>query len=142
MAQIRSRDTGPEMTLRQFLHHAGLRYRIHAKTLPGKPDLVFRKAATAVFVQGCFWHGCRRCVDGKRRVKSNADYWNTKVQRNRARDAHNVRELRKLGFLVILVHECELTHYRMAQIAERIRGRTRTVRNHKGRRVGEVKGVH
>ena len=97
MAQIWSKDTAPEMAVRRFLHAAGLRYRLHRARLPGKRDLVFPKWRICVFVHGCFWHGCRRCIDGTRRVKSNTAYWNSKVADNKARDARHKAALKEAG---------------------------------------------
>ena len=81
MARITDRDTQPEMAVRRLLHRMGLRFRLHGKGLPGKPDIVLRKWMTLVFVHGCFWHGhdCKR-GSGKRRPKSNAGYWNPKIE--------------------------------------------------------------
>jgi len=108
MAAIRSTHTKPEILVRRFLHRNGLRYRLHAKGLPGRPDIVFPSRRVAVFVHGCFWHGCRKCVDGRRRVKSNASYWVEKVSLNRKRDRRNVRELHKLGWATLTIWECEM----------------------------------
>src|SRR5438874_1822671 len=98
MARIRSRDTGPEIKVRRFLHATGLRYRVHHPKLAGKPDLVFPARGLCVFVHGCFWHGCPRCIDGTRAVKSNADYWRAKVETNAARDRRNEEALRGAGW--------------------------------------------
>jgi DNA mismatch endonuclease (patch repair protein) len=107
MSRIRDKDTVPELTVRSYLHRIGLRYRLHAIDLPGKPDLVFRSAKLCVFVHGCFWHGCKNCVDGRRRVRSNSSYWHAKVSRNRARDKQQSRALRKRGWTVFTIWECQ-----------------------------------
>ena len=107
MARIRSRDTSPELAVRRFLHGAGLRFRLHQKHLSGKPDLVFASRRACVFVHGCFWHGCPRCVDGTRKVKSNAPYWSDKVTGNRARDERHQSVLEAAGWRVLVVWECE-----------------------------------
>jgi DNA mismatch endonuclease (patch repair protein) len=107
MSRIRSRDTAPELLVRRFLHREGLRFRLHGRHLPGKPDLVFAGRKTCVFVHGCFWHGCPNCIDGTRKVKSNTGYWNGKVAGNRARDARHVAQLRDDGWRVFVVWECE-----------------------------------
>lgn len=109
MARIRGQNTGPEMAVRRALHSAGLRYRLHGKNLPGKPDLVFRKYRACVFVHGCFWHGCERCADGRRSVKSNTGYWVPKIAGNRARDARNRIALEEKGWTVFTVWECEIS---------------------------------
>src|SRR5437879_2491620 len=105
MARIRARDTGPEMAVRHALHSAGLRYRLHSKDLPGKPDLVFRRFRACVFVHGCFWHGCPECIDGRRSVKSNIGYWRPKIAGNRERDAGNRAALERKGWRVFTIWE-------------------------------------
>lgn len=107
MSLIRSRDTKPELLLRRALHATGARYRLHRKDLPGKPDLVFARSRTVVFVNGCFWHG-HRCATGHI-PKSNSEFWRTKILTNRNRDARNIRYLRQAGWKVVVVWECETT---------------------------------
>lgn len=107
MASIRSKDTKPEILVRRYLFARGLRYRIHVNRLPGSPDIVFRKYKTVVFVDGCFWHGhegCRHYV----LPKSNTEFWQAKVDRNRARDRRDDEALEKLGWRVIRFWECGL----------------------------------
>ncbi|WP_407177480.1 very short patch repair endonuclease [Bradyrhizobium sp. STM 3562] len=108
MAAIRSKDTRPEISVRQFLFRNGLRFRLHSAALPGKPDIVFPSRRVAIFVHGCFWHGCRKCVDGKRRVKSNPKYWTEKLRANRLRDARHKRALQSAGWKCLTVWECEV----------------------------------
>lgn len=100
------KDTTPELTVRRLLHAEGFRYRLHRKDLPGTPDLVFDSRRKVVFVHGCFWHG-HACSRGNRQPKSNADYWITKVARNRARDATAIASLEASGWSVFTVWECE-----------------------------------
>jgi DNA mismatch endonuclease (patch repair protein) len=107
MARIGSKDTGPELQLRQELHSRGFRYRLHLKELPGRPDIVFPARRIAIFVNGCFWHG-HSCAIGHV-PKSNSDFWKKKIQSNRSRDARNIRHLRALGWTVINVWECQLS---------------------------------
>ena len=106
MASVRQRDTGPETTLRSALHRAGLRYRLHDQTLPGSPDLVFRRFNAAVFVHGCYWHshGCYKSTV----PKSRREFWETKFSANRQRDQHKVALLRGAGWRVLTVWECVL----------------------------------
>jgi len=95
MSRIRKTDSGPEVKLRKALYALGVRgWRLRAK-LPGTPDLVFRKAKVAVFVDGCFWHACPRCAIP--RPRSNRSYWHPKIDRNVARDKRVGKELRSLG---------------------------------------------
>jgi DNA mismatch endonuclease (patch repair protein) len=107
MKQIRSGDTGPEMRVRRILHRLGYRYRLHVRVLPGCPDLVFPGRKKVVFVHGCFWHQHGKCHD-THLPKSRAEYWIPKLQRNVARDRKNRRCLRKNGWDVFTVWECEL----------------------------------
>ncbi|MDE2749939.1 MAG: very short patch repair endonuclease [Chloroflexota bacterium] len=107
MSKVRSKDTKPELLIRRGLHSQGFRYRLHAKDLPGKPDLVFRRYRSVIFVNGCFWHGhsCPRC----RMPNTNSDYWKRKVARNVARDAINRRTLLDQGWRVLTIWECALS---------------------------------
>lgn len=108
MRAVRSRDTAPELAVRQLLRSLGLTgYRLHRKELPGKPDVAFIGRRKAIFIHGCFWHGhdCRR---GSRVPVTNADYWSSKIERNRQRDAQHQVDLVRLGWSVLTVWECEL----------------------------------
>lgn len=122
MRRIRSRDTSCEMTLRRELHRRGLRYSLRKK-LPGSPDVVFVSQRVAVFVDGCFWHGCpTHC----RRPAGNAAYWSAKIQRNQARDARVTSELTASGWRVVRLweHDVRTSPARCAARVERIlRGR-------------------
>lgn len=108
MAKITGKDTQPELTVRRILHRMGLRFRIHRADLPGKPDLVLPKWNTVIFVHGCFWHGhdCKK-GSGRRRPKSNKEYWNHKLDRNVKRDAVHAERLRELGWKRVVVWACE-----------------------------------
>lgn len=110
MARVGSKDTTPELLVRQYLHAAGFRYRLHDERLPGKPDVVLPKYGTVVFVQGCFWHGHgASCLRRSRKAPvDNADYWQAKFARNAARDQRDQVTLRAAGWRVLLVWECEL----------------------------------
>lgn len=108
MSQIRSRDTRPELRLRRLLWACGLRgYRLH-RALPGKPDLVYSRARLAIFIDGCFWHGCPECGDG-RAPSSNTGYWNAKRKANQERDARRTRELEAMGWTVVRFWEHQIT---------------------------------
>jgi len=109
MRRIRGKDTGPELRVRRLLRELGFPgYRLHRKELPGRPDIAFVGRRKAIFIHGCFWHG-HSCRQGLRRPKTNADYWVPKIERNRARDATQLVELRNLGWDVLTVWECELS---------------------------------
>ena len=106
MARIRGRDTAPELAVRRIAHRMGLRFRLHRKDLPGRPDLVFPKHRLAVFVHGCFWHrheGCRHATTPKSRVV----FWTEKLAMNVARDARQEAALKELGWRVLVIWECE-----------------------------------
>ena len=107
MSRIRSRDTGPEKTLRSMLHQVGLRFRLHDKKLPGCPDLVLKKYNTVIFVHGCFWHRHKGCTNSVL-PKTRPDFWKAKLEGNVARDRKNIEALSIAGWAVIVVWECEL----------------------------------
>ena len=107
MANVKSKDTHPELRVRRMLHGLGYRYRLHRRDLPGRPDLTFVSRKKVVFVNGCFWHrhsGCPRATI----PATNAEFWATKLERNRKRDERNRALLRKDGWSVMTVWECQL----------------------------------
>lgn len=106
MSRIRCVDTAPEMRVRRLLHGIGLRYRLHARQLPGKPDLVFAKARAVLFVHGCFWH-IHRCRYGKPVPATNRDFWAQKRGSNVERDRRNRAALKRDGWRVFKIWECE-----------------------------------
>ena len=106
MSRVRSIGTAPELCLRRSLWALGLRYRLHAKDLPGTPDIVFRGARLAVFVHGCFWHA-HDCKHGARRPKTNTDYWDEKRRKNRARDLKVLADLKDRGWTPLVAWACE-----------------------------------
>lgn len=107
MRAVRSKDTGPEMRVRKLIHSLGYRYALHINKLPGKPDIVFVSRKKIIFVHGCFWHkhNCRR---GSICPVTNADYWNSKRQRNNERDKQHMLALRKDGWKVLVIWECQI----------------------------------
>lgn len=107
MSRIKAKDTKPEMMVRKFLFSKGFRYKLHDKMLAGKPDLVFPRLKTVVFIHGCYWHGhegCRYFVIPKTRT----DWWLDKIGKNKLRDGDNLSKLKKEGWKVITVFECKL----------------------------------
>jgi DNA mismatch endonuclease, patch repair protein len=107
MAQIRAKGTKPEMIVRKLVHRLGFRFRLHRRDLPGIPDLVFPSQKKAIFVHGCFWH-MHKCKYGKVTPQTNKEFWQTKRQGNVARDKRNQKALKKLGWKILIVWECQL----------------------------------
>ncbi len=108
MSRIRGSDTGPERMFRRALRARGIGYRLHARDLPGRPDVVFRGARTVVFVHGCFWHrhpGCRRATT----PGSSTEFWNAKFRANVRRDRNVIERLSRAGWQVGVVWECEVS---------------------------------
>lgn len=107
MSRIKGRDTGPELLLRSCLHRAGFRFRLHAKDLPGRPDIVLPKYRSIIFVHGCFWHrhaGCKNATTPTTR----REFWQDKFDGNVSRDQRNCAQLTAIGWNVLTVWECEL----------------------------------
>lgn len=107
MARVRQAGTSPELVVRKICWSLGYRYRLNQKKLPGKPDLVFPKLQKVVFVHGCFWHQHRKCPRSKL-PDTNKLFWKNKLGGNQLRDSKTQRELRKLGWSILIVWECEL----------------------------------
>ena len=107
MSRIKGKDTKPELLIRKFLFGHGLRYRLHDKKLPGKPDIVLPKYRTVIFINGCFWHGHENC---KYFVvpKTNTDWWVSKINNNKARDKMALAQLKKDNWKCISIFECQL----------------------------------
>ncbi len=114
MSKVRAKDTSPEMLVRKMVHGLGYRYRLHAKKLPGTPDLVFTSKMKVIFVNGCFWHG-HSCKSGNNKPKSNEVYWKQKLEGNRERDETNKSELRKKGWKVLTIWECQTRNLQLLQ---------------------------
>jgi DNA mismatch endonuclease (patch repair protein) len=120
MALIHSKNTGPEMVVRKLVHGLGYRYRLHSRTLPGKPDLVFASRKKVILVHGCFWHrhpdsSCKLA----RMPKSRLDFWKPKLEENRLRDKRISRELRDRGWRVFAIWECQLSD--IPRVSEQVR---------------------
>jgi DNA mismatch endonuclease, patch repair protein len=119
MAAIRSKDTRPELAVRTLVFALGYRFRLHRKDLPGTPDLVFPPRKKVIFVNGCFWHFHSRC-SAFRVPKSRVEFWVAKLVRNRLRDGQNRRALRRLGWSVLVIWECEIKN--LAMLRQRLVG--------------------
>jgi DNA mismatch endonuclease (patch repair protein) len=118
MAAVGSKNTAPELAVRRMLHAMGYRFRLHRHDLPGSPDVVLPRLGKAIFVHGCFWHGHEGCRLG-RPSKSRVEYWGPKIAANRARDARKAAALRRAGWSVATVWECETRQ--MTKLAARLR---------------------
>ena len=106
MSRIHGKDTKPEIAVRSYLFKNGLRFRKNDKRLPGSPDIVLPKYKTVIFINGCFWHGNEGCKY-YRIPKTNIDFWQAKITRNKERDKENYQQLTNMGWRVIIVWECE-----------------------------------
>lgn len=141
MSRQKSKDTGIEMALRRTLHAAGLRYRVHRRPVKGvrrEADIVFGPTRVAVFVDGCFWHGCPEHVTWPRR---NAEFWRAKIEGNRARDRDTDARLAELGWLSLRVWEHESPDEAALRVAEAVAER-RAVQGSVARRAGQPAPWH
>jgi DNA mismatch endonuclease, patch repair protein len=109
MSLVRSKNTRPEMVVRQTAHTLGYRYRLHVHGLSGTPDLVFPRFKRVIFIHGCFWHQ-HRCASGNRMPKSRIDFWRTKLEGNVVRDRRVLSKLRRDGWRVLVVWECQTSN--------------------------------
>lgn len=119
MSQIKAKDTKPEMIVRRFLHSKGLRYSLHSKKLPGKPDIYFPKYKTVVEIYGCFWHGHDNCKYYAL-PKTKQEWWQDKISKTKERDIKNKVLLEKMELKVILVWECSLKNKNHEAILEKL----------------------
>ena len=107
MSRVRGKDTKPELIVRRLLHGLGYRYRLHARDLPGKPDIVFRSRRKAIYVHGCFWHRHEGCSLASR-PKTRQEFWEAKFQSNVARDRRVAKQLELNEWKVVVIWECEV----------------------------------
>ena len=125
MSRIRGKNTKPEILVRKGLHARGFRFRLHNKKLPGSPDIVLPKYGVAIMVNGCFWHGHKGCRYATK-PKSNVEFWETKIARNKHRDEVTAAHLEALGWTVITIWECELRT--SSQLDDRLNTLTEEIR--------------
>lgn len=119
MSRIKSKDTAPEKAVRSFLHRSGFRFRLHCKSLPGKPDIVLPKYKAVVFVHGCFWHrhkGCKFAYTPKTRKQ----FWSDKFSNNTKRFSSVIKDLKAAGWKVLVVWECNLHEKDLQIVAQKI----------------------
>jgi DNA mismatch endonuclease, patch repair protein len=107
MSRIRSKNTKPELIVRSFLHKNGFRFRVHDRKLPGRPDIVLKKLKTVIFIHGCFWHTHKNCKYSFM-PSSRIDYWKPKLEYNNLKDRRDAKDLKKVGWRVLIVWECQL----------------------------------
>jgi DNA mismatch endonuclease (patch repair protein) len=112
MRAVKGQNTSPEIAVRRLVHGMGYRYRLYRKDLPGKPDLVFSSRRKVIFIHGCFWHG-HDCKRGARVPKTNREYWEQKVARNKERDIAHRKRLQEMGWNVLVIWECGLKDKRL-----------------------------
>ena len=106
MSRVKGRDTKPEILVRSIVHRMGFRFRLHQGVLPGNPDIVLARHKKVIFVHGCFWHGHKSCPRSKRPA-TNTEFWNRKLDGNIERDRRFLTELRRMGWKVLVVWQCE-----------------------------------
>ena len=128
MSRIKGRDTKPELVVRKFLHSRGLRYRLHRKDLPGKPDLTLKKYQAVILIHGCFWHGHEGCSYFSV-PKTNTEWWLSKIYSNKKRDKSARKSLESTGWKVIVIWECELRKPRRIETLERVLDEVRQGKN-------------
>lgn len=107
MKRIRGKNTVPELKIRSLLWSSGFRYRLYAKELPGRPDIVFRSRRKVIFVHGCFWHRCSKCKNANV-PKTNREFWMKKFKRNVEKDKEDLLKLEQSGWDSLIIWECEL----------------------------------
>lgn len=119
MSHIRSENTKPEVIVRSFLHRNGFRFRKNDKRYPGKPDILLPKYKTAIYINGCFWHmhNCENFVC----PKSNTDYWSNKLKNNKNRDKKYYKQMKKSGWNVIIIWECQINERRLEKLIKELK---------------------
>jgi len=119
MAQISGKNTKPEIIVRKISHSLGFRFRLHKKELPGKPDIVFSRYRKVIFVNGCFWHGHRKCARS-RLPKTNVSFWKKKIEANKKKDKNNYIKLKKMGWDYLVIWQCEIKRENNGKLIKKI----------------------
>lgn len=119
MRSVKGKDTAPERVVRKLVDSMGYRYRLHARKLPGRPDIVFPSRHKVLFIHGCFWHR-HRCASGVRIPRTRLDFWLPKLENNRKRDRRKIAALKRDGWDVLIVWECQLRNG--MKLKEKIKG--------------------
>lgn len=118
MSKISGKNTKPEKTVRSLLHGLGYRFRLHVKELPGKPDICLPKYRVVILINGCYWHRHKGCKRGQSMPSSNVKFWLEKFEATVRRDKNNLKKLKELGWVPIVVWECEVS--KIDQLEERL----------------------
>jgi DNA mismatch endonuclease (patch repair protein) len=119
MAAVGSANTGPELRVRKAIHAAGFRYALHRRDLPGRPDIVMPRLGVVIFVHGCFWHRHKGCKAASTPT-SNTEFWTAKFDANVTRDRRNMRDLKALGWKVVVVWECATNAVKLQVLLRRL----------------------
>lgn len=119
MQSVKGKNSKPEKIIRSLIFNLGFRYRLHDSTLPGKPDLVFKTAKKAIFVHGCYWHR-HNCKKGKSIPAVNKDFWEKKFNANRKRDKETQQKLKKMGWITLVIWECQIKQANRDRLLKRI----------------------
>ncbi len=120
MKKVRTKDTGCELVVRKMIYAMGYRYRLHKKSLPGKPDIVFSGRKKVIFVNGCFWHGHSGCSRGKL-PEANVSFWQKKIEGNKLRDVKVVKQLKKIGWQSLIIWQCQASGRNASKLKSRIK---------------------
>lgn len=120
MSKVHSANTTPELRVRKLLHSIGYRFRLQRRDLPGNPDIVLPRYKTVIFVHGCFWHGCPMCKHARVRPKTNAEYWENKLNRTLERDKKNIAQLEQMDWRVIVIWECETKKQKLPLLRDKL----------------------
>lgn len=119
MKQVKNKNTAPELFVRKILWELGFRYRVNVKSLPGSPDIANKKFKKVIFINGCFWHGHTNCKKAKL-PHTRTEYWKEKIRKNIERDSHNIDELNKLGYDILIIWECEINKKSISFLKEKL----------------------
>jgi DNA mismatch endonuclease (patch repair protein) len=119
MSRIKNKDTKPELLVRSIIHKSGFRFRKNRTDLPGRPDIVLPRFRKIIFVHGCFWHGHKNCKRASL-PSTNRKFWEDKINKNKARDRSNYKQLKKLGWSFLVLWQCDLKKRNEDEIRKRI----------------------
>jgi DNA mismatch endonuclease (patch repair protein) len=119
MKKVSGKNTNPEITVRKLLHRMGYRFRLHPLNLPGKPDIVLPKYKKIILIHGCFWHGHEGCKRSQL-PNTNRDFWRDKISKNKDRDKIVIEKLKRLGWSILIIWDCEIRKRNLADLEEKL----------------------